>query len=147
MGIGLAALTVELALDFARSFTEYWSQKKYGITPDGVACAYGQDRPIWARFSTIEVYQKVAGYVLFPGSLGTEKQIFTSIQGALGSIWRIFPQTFVIVPLIGTKIDRALEKVAKLTHLNQIATRIESKYGKERDEAKGMLDEAIASYK
>lgn len=142
--IGMLALGVELSLDFARAYiSEYWSQKKYGIVPDGLAAAYGQDRPIAVRFSTFEVYQKILGYVFNPISfIGTQNQIFTSIQGSLGSLWRMFPQ-MGIVATAGPWIDKKLEGFSKKTGLRTYADAFETKYAEIENESLERIDEIV----
>lgn len=123
VAFGGAMLAAELATDISRCWIEYWTQKKYGIVPDAVARAYGQTRPFPVRYSTLEVYQKAISYVLRPWTIGTPQQIFSSIQGTMGSLWRAGPQLALVVT-VGRAIDKFFKKIAQWTGLSKIGERI-----------------------
>lgn len=131
---GAILLGAELITDISRCWTEYWLQKKYGIVPDGLARAWGQTRPFAIRFSSIEVWQKIVGYVLQPWKIGTPAQLFSSMQGILGSVWR----TVVQLPLaatVGRAIDKMLKDVSRLIGLKRLADRMIAKAARKEGEA------------
>jgi hypothetical protein len=121
--LGSAALALELATDFSRCYIEYWSQKKYGVMADGAARAYGQVRPFPVRYSSLEAYQKMFSYMLRPWTIGTFNQIYSSVYGILGSIWRTGPQLAVVITA-GRAVDRFFRKIAEWTGLGKLAKRI-----------------------
>jgi hypothetical protein len=121
--IGALTLAGELATDFSRCFIEYWTQKRFGVMADGAARAYGQVRPFPVRYSSLEAYQKMIGYALNPTAIGTPKQIFSSVYGILGSIWRTGPQ-LAIVCTVGRAVDFLFKKIAEWTRLAKLAKRI-----------------------
>ncbi len=133
VGFGAAMLAIELITDFSRCYIEYWTQKKYGIAADGVARSYGQVRPFLARYSSIEAYQKIIGYVLKPWTIGTPQQIFSSIQGFMGSLWRTGPQLAVVLT-VGRALDALLGKISLVAGIRKIADRIVDD-GRKREEA------------
>jgi len=116
-------LGIELATDFSRCFIEYWTQKKYGIVADGVARAYGQVRPFSVRYSSLEAYQKIISYILRPWTIGTPSQIFSSVQGFMGSLWRTGSQ-LAVVCTVGKWLDNFFKKVSEWTGLKKLADRI-----------------------
>ncbi|MCI0503159.1 hypothetical protein L0Y65_00440 [Candidatus Micrarchaeota archaeon] len=121
--LGASALGLELATDFSRCYIEYWSQKKYGVMADGAARAYGQVRPFPLRYSSLEAYQKIFSYILRPWTIGTYNQIYSSVYGILGSIWRTGPQLAIVITA-GRAIDKFFKKIAEWTRLSGIAKRI-----------------------
>ena len=129
---GGGLLTLELALDYARTFTEYWSQKKYGLVTDGVARAWGQNRPIYFRWSSFEVYQKLIGYLLKPGAVGTPSQIFSSLQGISGSLWRMGPNLALLV-MFGSELNRLAQKLSEIVGLAGLIDRHQAKYQSKED--------------
>ncbi|MDD5339850.1 MAG: hypothetical protein PHV13_01230 [Candidatus ainarchaeum sp.] len=133
VAFGGTMLAIELITDFSRCYIEYWTQKKYGIAADGCARAYGQVRPFFARYSSIEAYQKIIGYVLKPWTIGTPQQIFSSIQGFMGSLWRTGPQLAVVLT-VGRVLDAFLGKISWLVGIRKIADRI-IEDGRGREEA------------
>jgi hypothetical protein len=132
VGIGSALVALEIAADFSKCWIEYWLQKKYGIMPDGVARAYGQARPFAVRYSSLEAYQKIVSYTLRPWTIGTPKQIFSSILGITGTLWRIGPNLAIVVT-IGRLIDKLLSKISNIIKLSEIAKKIVIK-AKEEEE-------------
>jgi len=133
MLFGTLVFAAEIVTDFSRCFIEYWTQKKYGVMADGVARAYGQVRPFFMRYSSLEAYQKMIGYILRPWALGTPNQLFSSFYGILGSIWRTGPQLAVVITL-GKSIDKFFSKISEWTGLRKIANRIiESATRKEKE--------------
>ncbi|MFH0737322.1 MAG: hypothetical protein V1827_01590 [Candidatus Micrarchaeota archaeon] len=136
--IGSVALAVELATDFSRSYIEGWTQKKYGIMADGCARACGQTRPFLSRYSSLEAYQKAISYVFRPWTIGTYNQIYSSIYGILGSIWRTGPQ-LAIVLTVGRAIDRFFKKIAEWTGLKRLADRIEADAAERENKAMGSI--------
>jgi hypothetical protein len=123
VAFGGAMLAIELVTDFSRCFIEYWTQKKYGIAADGCARAYGQVRPFLVRYSSIEAYQKMIGYALKPWTIGTPQQIFSSIQGFMGSLWRTGPQ-LAIVLTAGRALDALFRKISPIAGIRKMAERI-----------------------
>ncbi|MEW6722890.1 MAG: hypothetical protein AB1324_06530 [Candidatus Micrarchaeota archaeon] len=123
VALGAAALTLELATDFSRCFIEYWTQKKYGIVADGAARAYGQVRTFPVRYSSLEAYQKMISYALRPWTIGTYNQVYSSVYGILGSIWRTGPQLAVVLT-VGRAVDKLLHKISEWTGIGKIAKRI-----------------------
>ncbi|MFH0885111.1 MAG: hypothetical protein V1861_05365, partial [Candidatus Micrarchaeota archaeon] len=121
--LGAAALGLELATDFSRCYIEYWSQKKYGVMADGAARAFGQVRPFPVRYSSLEAYQKIFSYVLRPWTIGTFNQIYSSVYGILGSIWRTGPQLAIVITA-GRAIDKLFKKIAEWTGLGKLAKKI-----------------------
>jgi hypothetical protein len=132
--VGLAVLGVEVVLDLTRCVGEYYLQKKQGVIPDGVARAVGQTRPFIFRFSTLEAYQKIIGYAAQPWKIGTPEQIFSSIQGSLGSIWRGLPQ-FGLVLAVGKHVDNFLKWISQKTGLDKIASKWEEEAKKKQEDA------------
>ncbi len=131
--VGLAALTLELATDFSRCFIEYWSQKKYGLVADGAARLYGQTRPFPVRYSSFEAYQKIISYAIRPWAIGTPNQLFSSVYGILGSIWRTTIQIGLVVT-VGTRIDNLFKRLSKITGLRKISDKIKNEAA-EREKA------------
>jgi len=123
VALGAAALVGELATDFSRCFIEYWTQKKYGVMADGAARAYGQVRPFPMRYSSLEAYQKIISYALRPWTIGTPQQIYSSVYGILGSIWRTGPQLAIVITA-GRAVDKLFRKIAEWTRLSKLAKRI-----------------------
>ncbi len=121
--LGAIALAGELATDFSRCFIEYWSQKKYGVMADGAARLYGQVRPFPMRYSSLEAYQKMISYALRPWTIGTPQQIYSSVYGILGSIWRTGPQLAIVIT-VGRAVDKFFRKMAEWTGLSKVAKRI-----------------------
>ncbi len=134
IAVGLGVLALELVADASRCWTEYWAQKKYGIIPDGVARAYGQVRPPLLRYSALEVYQKVISYAVRPWTIGTPKQIFSSIQGISGSLWRLLPQLPLTV-FFGQYVDRALGWLSGKTPLGRWADSIRERAAEREQKA------------
>jgi hypothetical protein len=93
------------------------------LVADGVARAYGQARPFPVSYSALEAYQKIISYALRPWTIGTYNQIYSSVYGILGSIWRTGPQ-LAIVCTVGRVIDTAFKKIAEWTGLKKLADRI-----------------------
>jgi len=123
VALGAAALALELGTDFSRSYIECWSQKKYGVMADGAARLYGQVRPFPVRYSSLEAYQKIISYALRPWTIGTYNQIYSSVYGILGSIWRTGPQLAIVITA-GRAIDKFFKKVAEWTGLGKLAKKI-----------------------
>ncbi len=132
--VGLAALGLELATDFSRCFIEYWSQKKYGLVADGAARLYGQTRPFPVRYSSFEAYQKIASYIVRPWAIGTPNQLFSSVYGILGSVWRTTIQLGIVVT-VGTRLDRFFKKISQWTGLDRFSERIKKVAAKKEENA------------
>ncbi len=123
IAIGLGLFAVEIISDTARGFIEYWTQKKYGIIPDGLERLYGQSRPFMVRFSTFEIAQKIISYMIKPWMIGTPQQIYASVQGFMGDYWRGGPQVLLLLT-VGKKLDQFFKKIAEWTGLSKIGKRI-----------------------
>lgn len=121
---GSLLLAAELTTDYIRSYgIEYWTQKRTGLVCDGAARAYGQVRPFFVRYSTIETYQKIISYMVRPWTIGTPDQIYSSTFGAIGSTWRTGPQVLLLLT-VGRALDWLLGKLSKLTGLRKTAEKI-----------------------
>jgi hypothetical protein len=125
LAVGAATLAVELGTDFSRCWIEYWTQKKYGIVADGAARLYGQSRPFPVRYSSFEAYQKIISYIIRPSTIGTANQIFSSVQGFMGSFWRTGPQLGLVVTL-GRAIDRFFSAISHFSGLRKLCNRIKN---------------------
>jgi hypothetical protein len=146
VALGAAALALELATDFSRCFIEGWSQKKYGVMADGVARAYGQVRPFPLRYSSLEAYQKIISYALRPWTIGTFNQIYSSVYGILGSIWRTGPQLAIVITA-GRAIDKFFKKIAEWTGLGKIAKRIVDDAQERQKKAMDSIRELVGELK
>lgn len=146
VAIGAAALGAELATDFSRCYIEYWTQKKYGIVADGAARAYGQVRPFPLRYSSLEAYQKIISYALRPWTIGTEAQIYSSVYGVLGSIWRTGPQLGIVLTA-GRTIDAFFKKISEWTGLAKVAKRIAESAAEKERAAMGKMREIVGEQK
>ncbi len=146
VAIGAAALAGELATDFSRCYIEYWTQKRYGIVADGAARAYGQVRPFPFRYSSLEAYQKIISYAIRPWTIGTAAQIYSSVYGILGSLWRTGPQ-LAIVCTVGRAIDRFFKKIAEWTGLAKLAGRIVKDASEREKKAFERIREAVGELK
>lgn len=144
--IGSGLIAAELIADFSKCWVEYWTQKKYGIVADGVARAYGQTRPFMVRYSSLEVWQKAISYALKPWTIGTPRQIFSSMQGILGSLWRIGPQLAIVITL-GRAVDKIFKKIAEWTGLKRIADRIRESGEKAEEAAMQKIKEVLSPEK
>jgi hypothetical protein len=146
VALGAAALALELATDFSRCFIEAWSQKKYGVMADGAARAYGQVRPFPVRYSSLEAYQKIFSYMLRPWTIGTFNQIYSSVYGILGSIWRTGPQLAIVITA-GRAIDKFFKKIAEWTGLAKIAKRIVDDAQERQKKAMDSIREIVGEMK
>lgn len=146
VALGAAALALELATDFSRCYIEYWSQKKYGVMADGAARAYGQVRPFPVRYSSLEAYQKIFSYILRPWTIGTFNQIYSSVYGILGSIWRTGPQLAIVITA-GRAIDKFFKKIAEWTGLGKIAKRIVDDAQERQKKAMDSIREIVGEMK
>ena len=146
VAFGGAMLAIELATDFSRCWIESWTQKKWGIVADGAARLYGQSRPFPVRYSSFEAYQKIISYILRPWTIGTPQQIFSSIQGFMGSLWRTGPQLLVI-GTVGRWVDKFFKKVSEWTGLRKLANRIKESGEKGEKAAMETIEKAIGSDK
>ncbi|MCI0526329.1 MAG: hypothetical protein L0Y56_02585, partial [Nitrospira sp.] len=144
--VGLGILALELATDFSRCFIEYWSQKKYGLVADGAARAYGQVRPFPLRYSSLEAYQKMISYAVRPWTIGTPDQLFSSIYGIMGSIWRTTIQLGLVVTA-GRAADAFFKKISEWTGLRKVAKGIEDKAGEREGKLLGSIKEAMGEEK
>jgi hypothetical protein len=143
---GALLLGAELAADISRCWTEYWLQKRYGVVPDGLARACGQVRPFPVRFSAIEVWQKAIGYLLRPWTIGTPEQIFSSMQGINGSLWRTIPQVGIVLT-VGRGIDGFFKKIAEWTGLSKVAKRISESAERRERKALEAIEEVVGEQK
>ncbi|MFH1394152.1 MAG: hypothetical protein ABIH29_04695 [Candidatus Micrarchaeota archaeon] len=146
VGVGLALFAAEIATDFSRCWIERWQQKTWGILPDGAARLYGQARPFPVRYSSLEAYQKIISVALRPWALGTPAQIFSSITGIFGSIWRTGPQVLLVATL-GRGLDKFFKKAAGWTRLSKIANKIFEAGKKEEEKALEDIRKAVGNKK
>ncbi len=146
VAFGGAMVALEVLSDLSRCWIEYWTQRKYGIVADGAARLYGQTRPFLVRFSALEAYQKIISYALRPWTIGTPRQIFSSIQGIMGSLWRVGPQLALVVT-VGRAIDKFFKKIAEWTGLKRLADRIRKSAEKKERQAMEKIRECVGDEK